>query len=284
MPRVPPPGSPSLPRVPRDDAGRRTAEPAEAGVGSSPPRPPAPRADLPPAAARELDEVRRDAAVAARALPGEMQAALARALTTSADRVASAFAVGRIDGAEAARSARMLDEMVDALVAIEEGRFEVLGDDGYPHSDLVAREVKTTDGDVLRVGVRPLASDGGQARVKLENISDGGTPMSRPDRVMVRFDLEVDDTPTPASLAVVDLQFGHERRRDLDGARPLDLRIHGVLLEDGVPKLHRGGGVIADHHFRAGVPETLDDEAAFAAFAREFLDELERDDALAGSP
>jgi hypothetical protein len=245
------------------------------GASASPP--PVPPANLPPAAAQELAEVVRDAEAAAAALPPAVRDVLTATLRLSADRVSSSFAAGRIDGEEAVRAAHMLDEMVDALLALERGAATVTSSDGYQHSDLVAREVKTTDGDVLRIGVRPSATGGGQARVKIENVVDDGAALERPDRLMIRLDLEEVPAPTASAVAVLDLQFGHENPRRLAGAQPLDMRVHGVLLDDGVPRLNRGGRPLADHHFRVGGDGDLDDPAAFARFAKGFLDDLERD-------
>lgn len=272
MPRIPPSRPPGPPAS--VGAGDGAVPATGDRAAPAPSLPAVPTAALPTPAERELDEVRRDATLAAAALPGEVGVALERALRRSAERVSSAYGTGRIDAAEVSRAAHMLDEMVDALLAIEEGRFVVSSSDGYPHSDLIAREVTTSDGDVLRIGVRPAVSAGGQARVKIESVQDDGEPVPKPSRVMVRFDLEDLTAPASGSMAVLDLQFGAEHPRDLQGARSLDMRVHGVMLVDGEPKLNRGGGPIADHHFRDGMPDDLGNAGAFASFARGFLDDL----------
>lgn len=216
---------------------------------------------------------------AASAVPSEGQASLKHALTTSAERVLVSLDLGRITPDEAERATRMLSEMMNVLVALEHGRVQVTPAESYANSDMQGYEVKTTTGDVLRVAVRPLGNERGEARVKLENILDDGAPVQQQDRLMIRFDLEGSSPTSPKSgaVAMLDLQFGNERFNKADPREKLNKRIHGVLLdESGQPLKNRGGSTVPDHHFRTGVPRSLDDAEAFSRFVGSFLDELEQ--------
>jgi hypothetical protein len=222
-----------------------------------------------------LAELRARTDEASRALPPSGQAAVKNALDVSARRIEEALAKGQVSADEAGAAAHMLAEMIDQLVAIERGEAAVHETTAYGNADLRGLEVKTTSGDVLRIGVRPLGNDSGEARIKLESVVDDGADVGKPKRMMIRFDLEGSSAGNPGDPALsVDVQFGHER---FDPAREkLDLRIHGVLLDDdGNPVINRAGRAVADHHFRHGVPDSLDDPDGFAAFAARFLDELE---------
>src|SRR5690606_15105211 len=126
-------------------------------------------------------------------------------------------------------------EMTDALIAIEEGRCEVRPAATFAQgTDLVGYDVKTTTGDVLRVGVRPSGNEHGEGRVKLESVVDDGVPLPRADRLMIRFDLEGsgETSARTGALAALDLQFGDPRKSPAGAGVHLNKRIHGVLLDD----------------------------------------------------
>ena len=66
----------------------------------------------------------------------------------------------------------------------------------------------------------------------------------------------------------VDLQkFDGKVAVDMDSST-LDLQVHGAMD----PSLTNGRNGIPDHHFKAGIPDTLHDPAAYSKMVNEFRD------------
>lgn len=224
-----------------------------------------------------LQQARARLGVSLAVLPDAAEASLTHALDVSASRIAHALDNGSITLAEATQAANQVSDMLDVLLAVQQGKANVVPSDITAGSGVASWELRTTGGDAVRISVRSTGSAQAQARVKLQNIADNGQVVPAANRLMVRFDLEGSELDNAATRATWDVAFGSEMPPP--GVEKLDKRIHGIMLgEDGQPLLNRGGRTIPDHHFHQDVPDALNDPEGFRAFTEQFLD------AFAGTP
>lgn len=220
-----------------------------------------------------LTQARARLGVALAVLPDAAEASLGRALDVSAARIGTALQAGAISVDEGMLAAQQVSDMLDVLLAVQQGKARVQLTTASAGDGLGTWELHTTGGDAVRLSVRESGAPGAQARIKLQNIADDGNALPPAQRLMIRFDLEGSETPGAATHAAWDVEFGAEKPPP--GAELLDKRIHGVLLgADGQPVINRGGRTVADHHFAEDVPDALQDPAGFRAFTRQLLDAL----------
>jgi len=225
------------------------------------------------ALALDIQAVQGRLALARAAIPDLAEPGFEHALSVSLGRIQSAQNSGTISAAEAARSVDQLGEVVDALIALHAGKASVSVSKDGTGPGVTSYDVKTTEGDVLRVTLRAEGNAQGQARVKLQSVVDDGVVVPSQLRVMVRFDLAGSELVDGTLRAGWDVEFGSEK--PAPGVELLDKRIHGIMLDDkGQPLLNRGGRSIADHHFWTGLPDALNDRTAFKAATQELLDTL----------
>ncbi len=231
-----------------------------------------------PSAAVELRLAQAQARlkVAVDVLPDAAEPSIANALHTSTTRIGTALRSGTISVREAAQAAEQVSDMLDVLLAVQQGKARVFPTSTSAGEGVTTWEMHTTSGDAVRVSVRDVGGAAGQARVKFQNIADDGTPIPAAQRLMVRFDLEGSEAlaTSTKTRATWDVEFGAEKPPP--GTELLDKRIHGVILDaSGQPVLNRGGRSVGDHHFSQDVPDVLHDAAGFRDFTRAFLDTLE---------
>jgi hypothetical protein len=236
------------------------APPEAAGDGfdaASPDRALAPPPLDAAALAQREKELRAAAADTALFFPLPMRSAVREALTISIARVRSAEAAGNIDSGEASASFEMLRELFEGLADLRAGR-AVVQRRANDNEGVNVWRFRSPDGDEFQVTARRALDEFGEARIGLRQVFDDGVKLPGRHRVSLRVDLE------RFGEASVDMQFG---------GSSLDRRIHGLMKNpDGSVFTTASGKNLADHHFRATLPDALEEPAVFAALVDGFVD------------
>ena len=188
--------------------------------------------------------------------PEEARKGVALALEKSVNRILEAESSEKISPQEAAESLEMMREMMEGLHDIRTNNVELLKHDIH-NENVQVWTMQAPDGDEFIVTARTESDEKGEARVSFRSMKDDGQKLKGRHRMGMRLDLE------KFGSASVDVQFG---------SSSLNKRVHGLYRnEDGSVFETDSGKKLADHHFRDGLPESLQQPARFAEMVQTFV-------------
>jgi hypothetical protein len=201
---------------------------------------------------RAIDAKARDGATAL----GPVGEGVAKAVDETTNRVLGRLAEGKITPEDARTAMQQLDLASEALKMVKDGNLPNLQRGGV---NLLDEGVKTLTFDIKKGNDTYTAQllsrpeqGYGEPRVNIQILKKNGETLPPDQQVSIRTDLAKID-----GRASVDVASGF-----------LDQKIHGPMMgPDGKPLK---GGKVPDHHFHAGIPDSLHSTQAYAGFVRDF--------------
>jgi hypothetical protein len=182
---------------------------------------------------------------------------MTRAVDTTTDRILGRLAQGALSPQEAQEAMEQVKVLATALKGVNDGTVAVQGQPGKNLKDPEAKGYSFNvqvgaDSFRVKVATRPVGSEGtGEARVGFTVTEKNGEKLSESQQVGLRIDLASFDGKPEVDVA----------------SALLDYKVHGPM-----DFAKTGGLIIPDHHFHAGMPQSLEDPAAYAKFVSDFRD------------